>query len=410
MKVDSPPLNQTVSGVCRNTAAQSKASVEVSLKLLAAADWGFEGEDTSYLTHNLHPYPARFPPQIPARLIQALSQPGDVILDPFCGSGTTLLEAALTGHDAIGIDANPLAVLISRAKTRPLSPAQLEIARDTVGRISDDIEAWYGESLIASLPTFEIPGIPKLDFWFKPFVVNELALIRHHLTRVSDEHVAQLLKVSFSSIIVTVSNQDSDTRYVRREKRIKPKDILKMFRRRALTCIDRARHLTTRPIGQVTVHHADARSITFLKPQSLGLIITSPPYPNAYSYHLYHRYRMLWLGMDPDSFKRDEIGSHRKYSKRQNGETEETFFKEMVQVFSELCTALCQDRFCCIIIGDSLVRGRIVANDRLMLRVAHETGFKPLLQLRRELQQTKRAFNPKIGRISTEHILIWQKS
>ena len=147
-----------------------------------------------------------------------------------------------------------------------------------------------------------------------------------------------------------------------------------------------------------------------MEPQSIGLVITSPPYPNAYSYHLYHRNRMLWLGMDPDTFKRDEIGSHRKYSRKQNGETEETFFKEMVQVFSTLHTALRPDAFCCVVIGDSLVRGRIIANDQLMLRVASETGFTARLQLQRALQQTKRAFNPKIGRIATEHILIWQRS
>ena len=84
---------------------------------LEAVDFDFHGTNTGYLTHGLHPYPAKYIPQIPAALIRELSNTGDAVADIFCGSGTTLVEALLAGRNAIGIDANPLACLISKAKT-----------------------------------------------------------------------------------------------------------------------------------------------------------------------------------------------------------------------------------------------------------------------------------------------------
>ena len=95
--------------------------VDTPLARLRRIDWDFPTAKTDYLTHGLHPYPAKFIPQIPNALIQELSSVGDTVADIFCGSGTTLLEALQLKRHAIGIDANPLAALISRAKTTPLT-------------------------------------------------------------------------------------------------------------------------------------------------------------------------------------------------------------------------------------------------------------------------------------------------
>src|SRR5213594_2218325 len=84
---------------------------------IASADLDFSWCTTSYLTHGIHPYPAKFIPQIPKFLIEELSYPGETIADIFCGSGTTLVEALLLGRNTIGVDANPLACLVSQAKT-----------------------------------------------------------------------------------------------------------------------------------------------------------------------------------------------------------------------------------------------------------------------------------------------------
>ena len=83
------------------------------LDRLRSIDWSFTDDDTAYLAHDLHPYPAKFIPQIPGNLISALSRRGEVVWDPFGGSGTTALEALLLGRRAISSDLNPLSTLIT---------------------------------------------------------------------------------------------------------------------------------------------------------------------------------------------------------------------------------------------------------------------------------------------------------
>jgi DNA modification methylase len=88
-------------------------------------DWTFAHADTQYLTHGFHPYPARMVPQIANRVITRYSKPGDLILDPFCGSGGVLVEAKLLGTNSVGVDINPLAVIIAKAKTTPIDSQPL---------------------------------------------------------------------------------------------------------------------------------------------------------------------------------------------------------------------------------------------------------------------------------------------
>ena len=92
-------------------------------------------------------------------------------------------------------------------------------------------------------------------------------------------------------------------------------------------------------------------------------MVCSPPYPNAFSYHLYHMTRMLWLGMDQPKFKREEIGSHRKYSaKGSNGATASTFKAEMRTILGWLQGHLKPGGFACFVVGDSTIRGERVNN------------------------------------------------
>jgi len=87
-------------------------------------------KNKNYLTHNIHPYPAKFIPQIPSCFIETYSKKNDVVLDPFCGSGSTLLEATIRDRKAIGLDLNPIATLISRVEV-------------IVGHISAGVQGHY---------------------------------------------------------------------------------------------------------------------------------------------------------------------------------------------------------------------------------------------------------------------------
>ena len=80
-------------------------------------EWDFRGEDTKEYTHCFHIYPAMMIPQIARRLIELYGQDADFLFDPYCGTGTSLVEGRLAGMSVAGTDLNPTARLISQAKS-----------------------------------------------------------------------------------------------------------------------------------------------------------------------------------------------------------------------------------------------------------------------------------------------------
>ena len=132
--------------------------------VLSSVDWTFENNSRQSALHRLHPYPAKFISEIPANLLDILHPKKlSTVLDPFCGSGTVLVESIDRGLNAIGIDLNPLATLITRVKTSPLPLNFLRV----------------GKSVLASAlkkyarGDFEVPQIPRIDHWFKTEVPQD---------------------------------------------------------------------------------------------------------------------------------------------------------------------------------------------------------------------------------------------
>lgn len=383
------------------------------LSKLERIEWDFAGAKTNYLTHGIHPYPAKFIPQIPNALIQELSSVGDTVGDIFCGSGTTLVEALTLKRHAVGVDANPLACLISTAKTSTISEQDaqhLAELRDTIRLLADGLKSSYEDSL---LPTSAFisdgwrPSFDRLNFWFQTDVIEELSEIRKHCMALPAGAARNLALVALSSIVVTVSRQDSDTRYVRREKGILPGETCRKFSR----ALEQSLHVTTEFSELVeerfkcTIHCGSLLEEPEIP--KLDLMVCSPPYPNAYSYHLYHMTRMLWLGMDQPKFKREEIGSHRKYSsKSKNAATVETFRSEFTTILNWLSKHLKVGGYACFVVGDSTLRGERINNTDLIRDAGLPAGFKEVGRLSRTMQASKKSFNPAIGKIKSEDILV----
>ena len=119
--------------------------------------------------------------------------------------------------------------------------------------------------------------------------------------------------------------------------------------------------------------------------------------------------RMVWLGMDQPDFKKREIGSHRKFSsKGKNGATIETFRSEMSKVFLWLKTSLRQGGHACFVVGNSIIRGESHDNAEVLAQAAVSAGFTEVARLSRNMKDTSKAFNPRIGKIKTEKIVIFQ--
>ena len=369
-----------------------------SYKALGKIDWSFSNckQDAISL---LHPYPARFIEELPRQLINALGCPqGTVILDPFCGSGTTLVEAQRVNTPAIGIDLNPIACLISRTKTATLEDDFLS----TSNSITINANERYKNEYIA------IPSIPNLDHWFKMDVQKALSAIMSEILASDTSNATKdALSFALSSIIVRVSNQESDTRYAAIEKNVAAEDVFHSFSSacKKLAIAKQETSFTT----PITIFNRDVLKIRSEEiSHNVGLVITSPPYPNAYEYWLYHKYRMWWLGYDPIAVRSYEIGARPHYQKK-NGQTEKDFSREMGQVFELFNDCVVPNGHVCIIIGRSIIKGRYVDNAAIITEVATRNGYVSIAKIPREIAQTRKSFNLSYGKITTESILIFRR-
>ncbi len=362
------------------------------------SDWNFHEQETREHLHSLHPYPAKFIPQIPRRAIELWTKPDDLLYDPFNGCGTTVLEASLAGRRSVGTDNNAVAVLASRAKTALYSKANL----NALGRFAARTAG--GLDFAPPRPDL-IPMNKNFHYWFDPVTVERLAALKGVILAEAEPARTLLLAV-FSSIIVRVSYQDSDTRYSRKLRGVAADEVDSAFRSRLADTISSIPDAMTPDRGSVEVIQADARSIPFIKNGSVSLIVTSPPYLNAYDYHKYHRQRLHWIGGDESvEFARDmEIGSHDEFTR--NKATPDGYFRDMDACFAEWARVLKKGGHCLVVVGDAIVSKQAVhVGDRFVDLLAAR-GLTEERRWIRTLHATKRAFNVKNSRISHEHVLL----
>lgn len=363
---------------------------------LRAIDWDFPARSRPHAIERIHPYPAKFIPNLPATFLQVLPvPPGTAVFDPFCGSGTTLVEAQRRGLPSVGIDLNPIGCLISRVKTQSLSG-------DFVGAVARVLKA--AQSTKQSEPV----EIPNLEHWFKPAVIRALAGLRSAIRAESAGHVKDALRLAFSSIIVRVSNQDSDTRYAAVTKSLSQADVFHAFDHACERLVDalqqRIWQLTPAKVIEADTLTVRARDLG--KP--VGLVITSPPYPNAYEYWLYHKYRMWWLDLDPLGVKEREIGARAHFFKR-NHHTAESFREQMKKVFRLIDDTLVPSGYVCFVVGRSKIHGHIIDNSATLQSIAKDAGMHAVVAIERVIAAHRKSFNLSHANIKTESVLVFQK-
>jgi DNA modification methylase len=360
---------------------------------------------TTYFTHNFHTYPAKFIPQIPKSTILAFTKEEEVVFDPFCGCGTTLVEAKLFNRHAIGVDLNPIATLVSAVKTSVLNQEQLKKASNVLQLIKGDIERYYeGKKTIK----YVLPEFNNRDHWFQKNVLNELGIIKAHIENFSDVKLKNYLYTAFSAIVVSVSNQESDTRFAAINKDIKPFRPFYEFSRKLEDMNKRMSEFSQKAsTSSINVYTADIQKIDFLKDDSVDHIVTSPPYANTYDYYLYHKFRMYWLGHNVENVQQKEIGSRNRHSSKKEGI--DTFENCLLQSLKEMSRVLKKDRYAVIVIGDSILRGELIRANDLMKNLAKKTNFKFLKEISYNLKENSRMFNPKFTNGNKlEHVMFFK--
>jgi len=354
----------------------------------------FDVDDTSYLTHNYHPWAAKFIPQIPRYFIEKLSKKNDTIYDPFCGSGTTLVEALLLGRNAVGNDINYIASLASKAKTTPLSPEQIKKVISWRANVLAIQKRWSDNARTASIDDYtgDVHFNNKFH-WFDKDVLVVLMQIKKHIEHIDDPAIKTFLLAAFSSIVVRVSRQESETRYAAIGKKVNINDVFDIFLKKLDDMVERMRQFTASVSkgNWVQVSQADTREMSTIPDESVQLVLTSPPYANTYDYYLYHKLRMYLLDYDVYNVRVNEIGSRNRYSSQKQDIT--TFVADMAACFEVFRRLLKADGRVVLVIGDSIVAKKHYSGLELITEVANRTGFAILQAFSYKLDDISKLFN-----------------
>ena len=302
----------------------------------------YERRGSERLTHYLFRYPAKFHPPVARALIEQFSNPGDLVLDPFCGSGTLLVEALPIGRNMIGVDIDPVATFVSRVKTMRISPVQLRgSAKKVLAAIAphERPAEEYHSLMFADIDDLNlldevkannvaIPNIPNFSHWFRNHVALDLAMIKREIDTldIPERHRA-FFRLCFGSIIRNSSNADpvpisglEVTSYMlKKEKKGRQINPFKLFRMRLRKSLDDWEEFQDRMNGvhsSVQIRDGDAARVRSYVRKSVDVVITSPPYHNAVDYYRRHTLEMYWLNLvetqhDRLAIRSKYIGRHR---------------------------------------------------------------------------------------------------
>ncbi len=363
--------------------------------------WSFSSltqRHTTYITHSYHRYPAKFIPQLARRLVEEYTMPSDIVCDPFMGSGTALVEAIVAGRRAVGVDINPVAWLISKAKTTPVNPEKLE---KEFNSLMSDVRASIlktqrlDEKKIISY----IPKNERIDYWFTPEVKNALGVILARIKQVKDENVRLFFLCGFSHILKNCSIWlMGSTKPTRDFKKVIPNPI-EIFEKhiKAMTRKNKEFYQLLSQNINCVVECQDARKLP-VENNSVSLIVTSPPYVTSYEHADIHQLTALWLEYIDSltEFRKRFIGTAYYADKQINVGSDigancvkelelkdnkkakevEVYFGEMRECFLEMFRVLKSGGKACIVIGNTSFKGVEVPNAEVFVEQMINMGFK----------------------------------
>ena len=365
-------------------------------------------EKSTYYTHGFHPYPAKFTPQLVNNYLKKYcnNNLSCKILDPFCGSGTSILESVLNGFYATGIDLNPIATLISKAKTHHYSLDNINTAiffLQKVKRLYSEYQR--NKDLINN---YERHNFKNISHWFQENVIAELSLLKNEINKIEDTKIKDLTQCAFSKIIVKVSNQDSEVRYTAKNKNHQDGIVFSSFIKTLFDYIQIIKSNKDVIKSDAVIYTGDTLTILKkLKDNKYDFIITSPPYINTFDYYLYHKQRMFWLDFDPSIVRKNEIGNHHKIDSQSLEKAIEEYKSFMTDIFIELSRISKVDSIFVIIIGDGIVKGNVIDMSNVISDIASKTDYSVLEIKSENLSNITRSFNKKFSNAEKkEHYIV----
>ena len=293
-----------------------------------------------YLTHWIYPYKGKFHPQLVRAALNIIGlEPGDTVLDPFVGSGTTSLEAQLLGVNSVGFDASPLCVLQSRVKTA--SHEVIDKIRERCAELSK-VNAGNA-SLHEATSTMSADTDQRVADFFR---LAQLVALSDSVRRRKDAAAALASKTEL--MVQSVADYDQ----IR-------KDL-------GLT------------LGRATIERGDARALP-VRDNSIDGIITSPPYSIALDYIKNDAHALQALGLDTSELREQFIGLRGTMKERI------PLYNEDIQgCLNEMVRVLKPNKYALIVIGNAVFGGTSLQSTELITKHASKIG----LRLTRSIDKT----------------------
>lgn len=358
--------------------------------------------------HGFHTYPARMHPTTAARLVLGLSRRGDTVLDPFCGSGTVLVEAKRAGRRALGVDLNPLAVRLARCKLEPASAehrAELVARARAVGELATSRrKARVGAS--RRYPPDDVAS-------FDPHVLLELDGLRVGIEAERDARLRGELELVLSSLLVKLSRRSSDTSSGERPTRIAAGFPTKSFVRKAEELASRLGEVepAMRAAPPSRVVEGDARVLEMFDPESVDLVVSSPPYAGVYDYVEHHRLRLRWLGLPTASFDAGEIGAKRHARELSPADAHARYLDETVAVLRAVHGVLREGGKIVWLVADGTAGRQALPADELVRGAAWLAGLEVVAVASQERPHFDRSTRPAFERRPRyEHAMLLAKT
>lgn len=381
-------------------------------------------ETAQTLTHPFHSYPARMHPATAKVLVEFVAEgaaPKQPVVDPFCGSGTVLVEARANGLATIGSDLSPLAVLIARSKTWTAPPKRRAALRQAGHAIAGAALAAgkaarraTGEAVPLRRPAGVDPNARnrRLARWFAPHVRRELEDLHARIDelRHRDGEVADLLVACLSSLLYKVSSRTSDTDPTWVARTIGRGFATRLFAQRVDGLVAGLADLAKIHAPMPQVHELDIRKLDNVVPKGTAAgVVTSPPYAGTYDYAEQQRLRIDFLGLRHRDFDDYELGSRRSFAD-DPAAARAAWQRSVAGFVAKIGDTLAPGRAAALVIGDSIAAGRAMfALDDLRDAVTSDLVFEAWAsQVRPKLGGVeRRAFG---DRDKAEHIVVLRRT
>ncbi|MDI9386054.1 MAG: DNA methyltransferase [Spirochaetota bacterium] len=398
------------------------------MKTTIDLSWSFADKtirDTSYATHGYYTYPAKFIPQLASRLILENSKEGDIVIDPFMGSGTSIVEAILHKRIGIGTDINEIAALLTKVKTTPIEisllHSEFEILVDKIKKTLTTQNAFFVQEAVS-----EMIQNDRIDYWFLQEQKEILAIILRYIRQIQNNDLQDFFLISFAQILKSSSIWLQKSVKPTRDLNKKIKNPFDLFVKQTNKMIKKLNEFNSLLPKEVynnidafrKVECMDSRTIPCDNEQA-SLIITSPPYVTSYEYADLHQLPSLWFGFMSDlpEFRKKFIGSAYKERKTielqssfannivaqlKNKKKEEVrnYFSDMLETFIEMKRVLKKGGRACIVIGNTEFQGVKINNVQVFQEQFLNLGFATQQIIKREIpsKMLPSTRDPKTGR------------